>query len=237
MNIEIPADLRKLVSGWADLDRTKRRDLGVALRRLGLSYGEIQATIPIPKSTLNHWLRDVRLSRQQIDAIETRNGPRSRRGTPVNTQWRRGQEIQEIRSDASRRVGDYLTAPLFSTGVSLYWGEGSKTPNDLSMTNADPRVLSTFVRFVRAFLDADASFAMALNLHEGDDEDEAMHYWRSSLGLESTRFTKSFIKPAGTGHRLKKLPYGVCRLRVDRSSDHWHRVMQWIDDIAALLTA
>lgn len=43
------------------------------------------------------------------------------------------------------------------------------------------------------------------------------------------RFTKSFIKPAGTGHRKNHLPHGVCRACMRRSADAWHRTMGWID--------
>jgi hypothetical protein len=73
---------------------------------------------------------------------------------------------------------------------------------------------------VRRFLDSQARFVLSLHLHEGNDETAAFAYWRQATGLEDACFTKTFIKPSGTGHRKNHLPHGVCRVRVRRSSDH-----------------
>ena len=121
--------------------------------------------------------------------------------------------------------------------MCLYWAEGSKTRNDLSITNSDPRLLRIFVDFVRAHLDADARFGLALNLHEAAGEDRAKEYWAHALELPSVLFTKSYVKQPGTGHRRNRLPHGVCRVRVRRASDHWHRVMTWIDVVAQSTTS
>jgi hypothetical protein len=117
----------------------------------------------------------------------------------------------------------------FVAGVVLYWAEGSKTRNDLMVANTDPAALRLFIKWTRTYLDRNAEFVLSLHLHEGNDEPAAKEYWRSATGLLSTRFTKSYLKPTGTGHRKNHLPHGVCRVRVCRAADHWNRVMEWID--------
>jgi hypothetical protein len=235
MKPEIPGTLVDEASQWEDLHRWERKQLGIALRRLGLTYSEIQDIIPVPKGTLSNWCNAIPLSDERHTQVLTRTGPHSRRGTSVDTQWRRRIEISRIRHRATQYFQRHSVDPLFIAGVSLYWAEGSKTRNDLSMTNTDSRLLVTFVHFVRSHLDPNASFALALHLHEGDSESEAKTHWRNSLSLPETRFTKTYFKPSGTGHRKKKLPYGVCRVRIDKASNHWNTVMQWINDTSELL--
>ena len=217
------------------LDANGRRRLSRNLRQLGYSYGEIAVEVGVPKSTVATWCRGVRLNADQRAAIDLRTGPASRRGTSVDTQWKRRAEIQRIRSEAAHYAVGAIDDPLFVAGVCLYWAEGSKTRNDLSITNSDPRVLRVFVEFVRAHLDPLATFALALNIHDVAGDEAARRFWASSLRLEDARFTKSYVKTPGTGHRRKRLPHGVCRVRVDRASDHWHRVMTWIDAVGHTL--
>ena len=235
MTPKIPQHLLDQADEWDDLHRWERSQLGKALRTLGLTYSEIQAVIPVPSGTLSNWSRDVQLSQNQIEAIGQRTGPHTQRGIPRDTQWRRRLEIETIRDEARAFAESHLGDPFFVGGVVLYWGEGSKTRNSLDLCNTDPAALRTFVGWVRAYLDVDAEFVLSLHLHDGNDEAAAFAYWTEAVGLPGVRFTKTFIKPPGTGHRKNHLEHGVCKVRVVRPSDHWNRVMAWIDVAAAYL--
>lgn len=113
----------------------------------------------------------------------------------------------------------------------LYWCEGAKTPNHLKVANSDPVALLVFIRWVRRYLDADAEFVLQLHLHEGNDDKLSQDWWKEELDLPGARFHKTFIKPAGTGHRKNHLAHGVCCVRVTKASNAWHRVMAWIEVI------
>ena len=225
----IPDELQARAAAWNELHRWERKQLGLALRSLGLSYGEIQAMVPVPKSTLSTWFAGRRLTDTQVEAIKARTGAGSRRGIPVDTQAHRRAEIAQIRNGARRYALWHLEDAAFVAGVVLYWGEGSKTRNFVDLTNSDPAALRLFVTWCRMHLDPDIEFTLSLNLHEGNDEQLAMRYWRDELHLPDVRFGKSFIKPRGTGHRKNRLPHGVCRVRTHRAADNWNRVMTWID--------
>jgi len=235
MKPEIPSTLLAEASDWEVLHQWERRQLGMALRRLGLTYSEIQSVIPVPKGTLSNWSREVALTRGQIDAIRQRTGPNTQRGIPKDTQWKRRLEIEMIRSDARAFAESHLDDARFVAGVVLYWGEGAKTRNNLDLTNSDPAALRTFVQWVRSYLDEDAQFVLSMHLHSGNDEAAAKAYWRRTVGMRNARFTRTFIKPPGTGHRKNHLRHGVCRVRTLRASNHWNRTMVWIDVVAAHL--
>lgn len=226
MKPEVPQELLEHAADWDALHRWERSELGKKLRRLGLTYGEIRELIPVPKSTLSNWCHEITLTTEQIEAIRARGY--SHAGVPRDTQRKRREEVDLIRKSARLSANHLASDALFVAGVAMYWAEGSKSRNDLAISNTDPFVLTLFVNWVRTYLDKNAEFRLSLHLHEGNDDEEARTYWREVLALPTAGFTKTFVKPPGTGHRKNRLPHGVCRIRVCRSADHWQRTMEWI---------
>ncbi len=148
---------------WEDLSRWDRAELGRALRRLGWTYSEIRLLIPVPKATLSGWCSGIDLSASQVDAIKARTA--SQAGVPRDTQWRRRQEIQQIRAAAAKEVPHLVSDPLWVAGTTLYWAEGAKTSNRLSLANSDPRALRLYIAWVSAHVAPHAAFVLKLNLH------------------------------------------------------------------------
>ena len=184
---------------------------------------------------MSKWCQSIVLTPAQVQGIRDRVP--SQKGVPKDSQWRRRLQLEAIRAKATQFALGHLDDPVFMAGVVLYWAEGSKTRNDLMVANTDPRILRQFITWCRLYLDDDAGFVLSLHLHEGNNENDAIRYWRSATGLHGARFTKTFIKPAGTGHRKNQLPHGVCRVRVTRPADHWNRVMAWIEAVGDYLSS
>ncbi len=195
--------IRAAIARWSQLSRWERAELGRALRHRGWSYGEISAVIPVPKGTLAGWCRAITLSPEQAAAIQLRTG--SRRGVPRDTQRKRRAEVERIRADALEQARQLAGDAAWAAGTALYWGEGTKAKRSLAMSNSDPRSLRFFIGWVRRYLSADAVFVLSLHLHEGNDEEASQTFWRQQLGLPDAEFYKTFVKPAGTGHRTNRL--------------------------------
>jgi len=228
--MELEGEVLERVRTYESLSRWERSELGRDLRRLGLSYGEIMELIPVKKSTLATWCRDIELSAIQIEAIRQRRAQEP--GVRRDTQWRRRREIEIIRERAQGQVDGLIGDPLWLAGVVLYWAEGGKTRNDLKIANSDPRTHRLFVRWIRTYIEPDAEFSLQLHLHEGNDELAARQHWQAAIGLHDARFHKSFIKPHGTGHRKNHLQHGICTLVVRRPADPWQITMTWVECIA-----
>lgn len=94
MRPEVPQELLTQAEEWHELHRWERRRLGRALRRLGLTYGEIPAIIPVPKGTLSEWCRGIDLTADQVSAIRQRTI--SQKGVPHDTQRTRRREVRRI---------------------------------------------------------------------------------------------------------------------------------------------
>ncbi len=230
--MELEAEVLERVGTWESLSRWEKSELGKDLRHLGLSYGEIMELVPVKKSTLATWCREIGLTPDQIEAIRKRKAQEP--GIPRDTNWRRREEIEQLKSIARELALELADDPFWVAGLVLYWAEGAKGRDRVSMANADPRALRLFIRWLRIYVDPRATFTIHLHLHEGNDEGAAKRYWRSETGLDHASFYKTFIKPSGTGHRKNHLPHGICTVRMRRASDSWNVIMEWIDATAVL---
>ena len=111
----------------------------------------------------------------------------------------------------------------------MYWGEGSKATRQLSMANADPAALRMFKSWSTKYLPPNDGWRARLNLHADNDELAARKWWSSQVDVKLGDFTKTYIKPDGTGHRKNHLPYGVCTMIKRRSTDAYVITMSWIE--------
>ena len=225
----VGAAFQDRIDSWDSFSRWERSELGRDLRRLGLSYGEIMDLIPVKKSTLATWCREVKLSDAQIEALKARRPPIP--GIPRNTQRRRHREIEMIRGRARQRVPTLLRDSFWVAGTILYWAEGAKTPGKVALANSDARALRLFIDWIRTYVEPDAEFSIQLHLHEGNDDQASQDHWRAETGLYDANFHRTFIKPAGTGHRKNHLEHGVCTVKLRRPANAWNTIMEWIDTV------
>jgi transposase len=239
IDFEIPSPLIDQAARWDSLKRWERRELGQALRLLGLSYREIAAVIPVSKGTLSSWCRDIALSKNQQDALASRR-PDEMTRTRVGSMLR-GRALQRQRSsrEAGRAEATLLVQdPLWAAGTVAYWAEGAKRTNSLRFSNSDPALVCLFVQWSKAFLGVtNERFTVSLHLHDGLDEDEAKRFWSERTGIPLSDFRKTWFKQEGSGHRKNKLYRGTASVRIRRSGDLFQRVMGWIDAIAATVEA
>ncbi|HJR93584.1 MAG TPA: hypothetical protein VJ938_14165, partial [Acidimicrobiia bacterium] len=177
--MEIPDALQARIREWDRLSRWERSELGRDLRRLGMSYGEIMVHIEVQKTTLATWCRDIALTREQQTSIMARTG--SRASIPRDTNRRRRHEIDGIQRRAAEEAADLIHDPFWVAGVVLYWAEGAKTRNHLSMANSDPAALRLFIAWLRRFGGPALEFVIQLHLHEGNDEAAARAHWQRIL--------------------------------------------------------
>ena len=106
----------------------------------------------------------------------------------------------------------------------LYWAEGAKDRNTVCFANSDPAMVRFFVEFLRkSFAIPDEDIAIRINVYLDNGHDvEAVHrFWLDQVDLPETCLRKPTINhfpTSSSGRRRNKLPYGVCTVRVLRST-------------------
>ena len=225
----LPQELIERIRRWDQLKRWERREIGQALRMMGLSYREIAAVIPVHKGTLSGWCRDLGVS-----WVHRRQIAQRRSSVGALLRQRAVDRVSAIRRRAQAEADELISDPHWVAGVVAYWSEGSKRSNELSFSNSDPSLVKLFVVWTQAYLGVPPNEVTAkLHLHSGQDEGERLRCWAEVTGIPLENFRKTFVKPEGTGHRKNRLYNGTVLIRVPRSSALLHRVSGWTDAVAA----
>ena len=200
----------------------------IKLRKQGLSYNEIKKEMPVAKSTLSLWLKNVPLMPEQRKHLYTKRILNLVRG-PQSQRERRIREITKIVNEAEKEVQLPLSYETYQLlGAALYWAEGSKTVH-FAVTNSDPHFILFMVQwFERVFEIAPEALKAKLNIYPQQNELKIRQFWSQLTSIPLENFEKSFIKPPNKGYKKNNLYYGTIRIRVPRGTDMRHRVFGWI---------
>ena len=127
--MSVGAAFQERIDSWDSLSRWERSELGRDLRRLELSYGEIVDLIPVEKSTLATWCREVKLTEEQVAALKVRRPPLP--GILRDTQRKRHREIEMIRAQARLEAIHLQDDPFWAMGVASTGEKEARRAGDL----------------------------------------------------------------------------------------------------------
>ncbi len=206
------------------------------LRGGGMSLKRIAAQLGVSPSSVMLWTRDITLTNEQIAANMNRGGgpwdpERLRAAAAARSASCRAKRAKaQAEGRARARAGD----ALHQAGCMLYWAEGSKSRNDVRLTNSDPRMIRFFCRFLVESLGIEPlDIRVSLNVYTnnglsiGDIED----HWLKTLGLPRSslrKHTLNHMPTSSSGRARGRLPYGVCRVSVGstRAVQHIYGAIQ-----------
>lgn len=206
------------------------RQKSIALRKRGLSYGEILKELEntVSKSTLSVWLKGILLKPEHRDRLYTKQIQILSRGAQSQKE-RRKREINEIIEKAGKEIRTPLSEETFRLfGAAIYWGEGSKT-QDFEITNSDPTLIAFTVKwFNRVFGITPQNMKAHLNLYPQQNETDIKRFWSEITKIPIKNFGKSFIKPPNKGYKKNNLYYGTIKVRVRKGTDMKYKVFGWL---------
>ena len=181
--------------------KTDAREKAIILRKKGFTYSEILEEIPVAKSTLSLWLRQVHLAKKQEQRLTEKRKAAQLRGAAA----RHAQRVtitDSILKSSRRDIGILSKKELWLIGLALYWAEGGKEKayagaNGVDLANTDPRMIRFFVRWLTKCCGIPTSRIYAhLYIHEYQREnaEEAVKYWSVSSGLAVAQITGVYFK-------------------------------------------
>ncbi len=218
------------------MKRWEIKERVITLREKGLSHSEIRAEVPLAKSTISRWCKNIRLTKSQILRLDQLKAKGSYignlKGSKVN-QKKRAIEIDRIKKVAKSEVPLLLKEKFWIAGLMLYWAEGRKS-GKVGISNSDPNIIEFVMEWLRRYCSVEnPKFRPHLNLHSGQNETEIKKFWSNVIKLPEEQFGKSYIKKEGTGHRKNILYKGT--LRVDICNlDLLYKILGWIEGIIEL---
>jgi transcriptional regulator with XRE-family HTH domain len=207
--------------------RGKQAEQGRAreLRAQSWTLQEIAAELGVAKSSVSLWVRDVEFTPKQ--GQDHNFGARDR--TPNALQRRKAEEIEHLRAEGVERIGRMTDRELLLVGTALYAGEGAKRDGMVRFANSDPRMIVTFLAWLRRCFEVDEErLRLRLYLHEGLDLDAANRFWSELTGIPVAQFGKPYRAVPDPSIRTSKHPMGCPSVGISCSRTH-RAVMGLVD--------
>ncbi len=197
----------------------EQRARAVALRRKGLTYGEITAIIgEVPKGTLSHWMQSVTIPktvRARMDRRILKKLARARRTGQEILKEQRREYFSNLRQ-ANKPLAPLLENPNIAklTLATLYLAEGSKGRSCVCFGNSDPGIIGFFLHLLRFCYKIDESKFRCTVQGRSDQSAELLErFWGRITRIPHSQFYAFRADSRSQGKRTMKKDYrGVCRI-------------------------
>lgn len=202
------------------------------LRKNSKSYKQISGQLKIPKSTLSGWFSHYKFSQRIKNNLVEDNRLRSKltiksalKSRLRNVQVKHQSYIQEAKLAFARLHNDLL----FISGLSIYWGEGTKAGKGIvSVANTDPDLMQIIANFYRNSLTIQNSkLRIGLFIYKDINETKAKRFWSEKLKIPNEQFIKTQILDSKSKLTKKRSKYGICSLYFS-STEFSIKIQEWI---------
>ena len=191
------------------------------LRADAWTLQDIATELGVSKSSVSLWVRDVEFTPRPRN-----RGHRSMKPHPMHV--RKMAEIERCHQEGTELIGRMSEREFLVLGVALYAGEGGKTEGEVRFANSDPRMIFTFVTWLRHFFDVDeARLRLRLYLHADLDVDAAIRFWSALTAIPPEQFGKPYRAVADETIRRNRHVNGCPAISYGCSLTH-RRVMGMI---------
>ncbi|MES2023592.1 MAG: hypothetical protein V4439_02825 [Patescibacteria group bacterium] len=224
------------------IKKETEKELAVKLRKNGQTYSEILKVIPVAKSTLSLWLREVGISEMHKQSFSAKKRLSAMRGGQAKKK-QRIEKQNKIISKAKSEITGVSLKELFLIGAVLYWAEGAKEKeyhpgSQLQFSNMDTRMIQVFlVWLLKVCKISKNMIVFNIFLHKSQEHrlEEVKKYWAGITGFSKDKFDTVYWKKNKLSKTSRKNTgekyYGVLKIKVRTSSDLVRKIAGWTDGI------
>lgn len=221
--------------------KVAEKEKAIKLRKEGKSLREILVHVPVAKSTLSLWLREVGLSKKQEQRLTEKRIEAQKRGA-ASRRTQRIELTEKLVKEAQGQVGAMTDRELWLMGIMLYWAEGSKekpwnTGGGVRFSNSDPEMINLFLLWlVESVKIPREEIGFEIYLHETSLHrlGEVKKYWSKVLRVPLDSFEKVYWKKAKIKTYRKNIGenyFGLVRVKVQASSQLSRKIVGWTKGI------
>lgn len=210
------------------------------LRARGMSYSEIQRIIPVPKSTLSMWLRNIQFSETHQFRIKKKRLHAGLAAVEKRKKERR-HEMTEIRRLATEDIQQITKREIWLSGLLLYWScSPMRNINEyrkgVRFSNSNPDLVKFFLKWLMEIGKIDRNdIVFDLFVSETDKQRESfiISNWMRITDFPIKFFSHIYYLKNKT--RRKKSPrlsrLGLLQIRVKKSALLQRQIDGWINGI------
>jgi hypothetical protein len=219
--------------------KVTEKEKAIKLRKEGKSYAEILKVVPVVKSTLSLWLREVGLAKAQKQRLTEKKLASAKRGG-LAKRTQRIKNTSLIIDAAVKEIGILSIREHFLLGVALYWAEGSKqkehnTSQQIVFANSDPNMIEYFLYWLEIIGISRENIYFELYVHTGDNVSTIVDFWAKKVKEPVFILKQRIYYKKGNIKTLRKNVgdnyFGLIRVRVRSSTDLNRKVQGWVQGI------
>lgn len=182
------------------------------LRRKGYSINEIVGELFVPKTTVWHHIRGVKVLSEYLPILNSKRG---------GSKKIKERNLQIAKEKAEKLLGS-SNRELAVTLAMLYWGEGSKKVCEF--INFDGKMIQVYLKILRNYLNiSNNSIKITVRYFSGMDKNKCLSYWSKITRMNKNKFIVRF-NDGGTSGKTK---YGMCRITIKRG----HKILKLIHSL------
>lgn len=184
------------------------KEKSIILRKKGFSYRDILKEIPVSKSSLSAWLKDLPLTTAEKHYLKNRRDSnislgRVRAASAIHSN--RVEREKKIFQEAKQEFLKYKKDHFFQLGIALYWAEGAHRSEIFSFTNSDHEMVSVMLAWMYKYYGLNKGDINArLYIHKPYAHENCEFFWSKMTGIPIENFRRTIYKP--TGLLVKKRP-------------------------------
>lgn len=213
--------------------RLKAREL----REKGESIKSIAKELQVARSSVSVWVRDIILTRGQIERLLQREVVGAEigrlRSAEVRKEKRKNYIAQQMKE--GEKVIDSLTQrDLLIAGIALYWGEGSKRNGSIQFCNSDLKMIQFFILWLeKCFSIRRDELTCWVGINEIHEEriEAVREYWSLNTGILLSQFKGTSFKRVTNKKIYENFEehFGTLFIRVDKPYRLYYKLLGMIE--------
>ncbi len=196
------------------------RAFAVRLRKAGHSYAEIVKRVPVSKSSLSLWFKEMPLSTEEKRLLKNRVDAKvvgGRAKAAAVHRANRESRDQALVSAMRQLFTAHRNEELFKLGITLYWAAGVKRGTAFLFVNSDAEMVNMMLDWLETyFLLPRREVAVRLYIHKPYAHERCEEQWARAIGVGVSQFKKTIYKPGNKTFKSKPEYKGYLRIEVTK---------------------
>lgn len=215
------------------IKKNNEKIAAIDLRKQGFSYNEILQKIPVAKSTLSVWLRNIGIAKKQTQRLTEKRKAAQKKAHQA-CRNNRIKKTTSIISQAKSEVKKISHKELWFIGTALYWAEGSKqketnVSQGVSFGNSDPQMILLFHKWMHECCNIPKErFDYRIYIHESADTEKARKFWNNLLNEKIEKIHLKKHNPKTLALHANNDYNGLLRIDITKSTDLNRKIKGWI---------
>lgn len=216
--------------------RIKAREM----RAKGESVRIIAKKLGVSKGTVSIWVRDIILTVDQYQKLKQQNikgGELGRLKGAFLQKKRRLDLIEKYRKEGIEKFTIISQKERYTTGIALYWAEGSKLSGEVEFCNSDPKLINFMIRWLKEFFDVGLERLAAnvgINEMHREREEKVKQYWSEITNVPLSQFRKTSFKRSLSKKVYSNYEnhYGTLSIKVLKPNGLCYKILGLIEGLA-----